>query len=104
METSVLNEQLIDRVIQLDPSGNINRAVASLLLMKNRRDLVKYELMCKNFQQKYRTNFSIFKEEISQKAETDYQKEQDFFDWDMAITTIDELKEEINYLQRFVEI
>jgi hypothetical protein len=102
METLTLDKGLTDRITQLDASGDINTAVAKLLLMKNQRELTKYELICKNFEKKYKTDFVNFKSKIN-RDEIDYHTEQDFFDWDMAITAIEDIKKEIEYLKGIIK-
>ena len=42
MTTLCLDERLVTGVTQLDPSGDINKGIANLLLIKERRDLIKY--------------------------------------------------------------
>lgn len=94
----ILNDKLKNAIAQLDPSGNFDRAIVKLFLEKKRRDLAKYKLMCRRFSQKYNTNFQSFKSQIVEKDVT-YEKEQDFFDWDMAITAIEDLNSEISDLE-----
>jgi len=98
----ILNDRLKTSVAQLDPSGDLDRAVARLLLEKKRRDLIKYVLMCQYFSKKYRMDFSSFKKQVVGK-DVEYEKEQDFFDWDMAITAIEDLREEIAYLEGLIK-
>jgi len=98
----ILDERLKNSVAQLDPSGNLDRAIARLLLEKKRRDLAKYELMCRRFRQKYNADFQSFKNQVVEKDVT-YEKEQDFFDWDMALTAIEDLKAEIPHWESFLK-
>ncbi|MEK9148784.1 MAG: hypothetical protein AAB267_01915 [Candidatus Desantisbacteria bacterium] len=98
METLCVDERLVTGVAQLDPSGDLNKGIAKLLLIKERRDLTKYELMCRNFKRKYECDFAIFKKRATEK-ELGHKEEQDFFDWDMAITGIVDIKEKIDSLE-----
>lgn len=100
METLCLDERLVTNIAQLDPSGDFNKGIANLLLIKERRDLMKYELMCRNFKKKYECDFASFKKKVI-KDKFGYKEEQDFFDWDMAITGIADIKEKINSLEGF---
>ena len=43
--------------------------------------------MCRNFKKKYECDFTSFKKKVVE-DKLDYEEEQDFFDWDMAITGI----------------
>ncbi len=96
--TLCLDERLVTDVTQLDLSGDINKGIANLLLIKERRDLIKYELMCKNFKKKYECDLTSFKKKVTEEK-LGYKEEQDFFDWDMAITGIIDIKEKINSLE-----
>lgn len=100
MET--LDERLKKSVAQLDLSGNLDRAIAGLFLDKKRRDLAKYELLCRRFHQKYNADFQSLKNQVVEKDVT-YEKEQDFFDWDMAITAIEDLRSEIPHWESFLK-
>jgi len=98
----ILNERLRTSVAQLDPSGDLDRGVARLLLEKKRRDLTKYEFMRQHFTKKYGIDFQFFKKQVTGK-DIEYEKEQDFFDWDMATTAIEDLREEIAYLEGLIK-
>lgn len=54
--------------------------------------------MCRNFKKKYECDFTSFKKKVVE-DKLDYEEEQDFFDWDMAITGIIDIKEKINSLE-----
>ena len=98
----IVNERLRSSVAQLDLSGDLNRAVARLLLEKKRRDLTKYELMRQHFTNKYGVDFQSFKKQVAGK-DIEYEKEQNLFDWDMATTAIEDLREEIAYLEGLIK-
>jgi hypothetical protein len=73
-------------------------ALAALLLDEARRNLVKYRAMDRRFQQKYQTTFAEFRQEVVG-ADTSFEEEQDYFDWELAITGIGEMEEEIRSLE-----
>jgi len=102
VKTLGLDERLTAGVAQLDPSGDINKGIARLLLFKERRNLTKYELMRRNFERKYECNFVIFKEKAAE-GKLNYKEEQDFFDWDMAITGTSDIKEKIDCLEELIK-
>lgn len=102
IKTLDLDERLIAGVTKIDPSGDINKGIAKLLFLKEHRDLVKYELMSRNFERKYESDFASFKKKAV-KSDLGYKEEQDFFDWDMAVTGAADIKEKIGYLERLIK-
>jgi hypothetical protein len=75
-----------------------SEALAALLLDEARRNLVKYRAMDRRFQQKYQTTFAEFRQKVVG-ADTSFEEEQDYFDWELAITGIGEMEEEIRSLE-----
>ena len=87
----MLNPKIKEAIAHLDPNGDFGEGVARLYKEKIFRDTVKYELMIKNFKKKYKMDYHSFKEKVKNEDVT-FEEEQDFFDWDMAITAIQDLK------------
>jgi hypothetical protein len=54
--------------------------------------------MIKYFERKYNMDFETFEEKRVSK-ETPYEAERDYFEWDMAVTLIEDLKEELVQLE-----
>jgi len=83
---------------RLMPDRTPEEALAALLLDEARRNLVKYRAMDRRFQQKYQTTFAEFRQKVVG-ADTSFEEEQDYFDWELAITGIGEMEEEIRGLE-----
>ena len=69
-------------------------------ILKNEitRKIKKYLIMIKHFEDKYKMDFETF--EASHKNEDMvYEMEKDYFDWDMAVTVVEDLKEELRLLE-----
>ena len=96
METAEMLRQSLER---LEPTGNYARSLARLLSVEARRRLAKYTLMDRNFQRKYGLSFEEFVSSDLMKPPT-FEVEQDFFDWDMATTGMEDMREEIARLEK----
>ena len=83
---------------RLMPDRTPEEALAALLLDEARRNLMKYRAMDHRFQQKYQTTFAEFRQKVVG-ADTSFEEEQDYFDWELAITGIGEMEEEIRSLE-----
>ena len=86
---------------RLEPTGDYNLSLAKVLLTHARRNFVKYHLMNRNFEKKYGMNFSEFAASGFMK-EPPFEVEQDFFDWDMSTTGMDDLRQEITTLEELI--
>jgi len=87
---------------RLEPSKDFNVSLARLLYERAGRNLRKYKIMDQNFQKKYAMSFEEFRNsDIAKK--TNFETEQDYCDWEMAITGIEEAKEEIKKLKSFLK-
>ena len=82
---------------RLEPTGDYNQSLAKVLLAHARRNLAKYDLMVKNFEKKYGMSFAEFSDSDLMK-EPAFEVEQDFFDWDMAVTGLEDMRQEIQLL------
>ena len=83
---------------RLEPTGDYNQSLAKVLLAHARRNLAKYGLMIKNFEKKYGMSFAAFSDSDLMK-EPAFEVEQDFFDWDMAATGLEDMRQEIQLLE-----
>lgn len=87
---------------RLEPGKDFTVSFARLLYERAERNLRKYRIMARNFQKKYAMAFEEFRNsDIAKK--TDFKTEQDYCDWEMAITGIEEVEEEIKRLKSFLK-
>lgn len=82
---------------RLFPSLNLEQAVAQLLLERAKRNFIKYQTINRQFGEKYRMEFAAFREKILS-TQPDSQMEQDYFDWELAVTGITDMEIEIKNL------
>ena len=97
-----MNEQ-ITAVIEsssqrLFPTLSLNQVLAELLLERAQKNLIKYQAMIRQFKAKYKQDFETFRQQIL-RTEPDFETEQDYFDWELAVTGISDMSEEIKSLQ-----
>jgi hypothetical protein len=97
-----INETVLQQSVErLMPSRSFEESLAKLLLLQARRNLLKYQTMDHCFQRKYQNTFEQFRAERLG-SPMPYEVEQDYFDWELAITGIDEMREEITRLEGFL--
>ncbi|MFQ5813873.1 MAG: hypothetical protein ACE5I2_11910 [Anaerolineae bacterium] len=97
-----VNETVLQQSVErLMPARSFEESLAKLLLLQARRNLLKYQTMDRGFQKKYQSTFERFRAERVG-SPMPFEVEQDYFDWELAITGIDEMREEIERLEEFL--
>jgi hypothetical protein len=86
---------------RLFPDKGLEQVMAELLLEQAQRKLIKYRSMARQFEAKYGLDFERFRQAVL-KTEPGPEMEQDYFDWEMAVTGIAELEEEIRQLKALI--
>jgi hypothetical protein len=74
--------------------------MAKLLLERAQKNLIKYQTMARQFQEKYGLKFDAFRQKMLA-AQLDSAAEQDYFDWELAVTWIEDMQEEIKRLKAY---
>ncbi len=98
-----INEMVLQQSVErLMPSRSFEESLAKLLLLQARRNLLKYQTMDRCFGKKYQSTFEQFRAERLSSPMA-FEVEQDYFDWELAITGIDEMKEEIERLEGLLQ-
>ncbi len=87
---------------QLFPDLSMNQILAELLYERAQKNLIKYRALNRKFNTKYEQPFEKFRQEIIS-SQPDYEKEQDYFDWELAITGTDDMEIEIERLGKLVQ-
>jgi len=83
---------------RLFPNLSLEQAMAALLLERAQKNLIKYQAMARQFQGKYRQDFESFRQNVIQ-SQPSSETEQDYFDWEMAVTGITDMEIEIERLR-----
>ena len=83
---------------RLFPNLTPEQAILELLLERAQKNLIKYQSMARDFQKKYERDFESFRKMILA-SKPDSITEQDYFEWELAVTGIVDMQEEINRLK-----
>lgn len=86
---------------RLFPGKGLEQVMAELLLEQAQKKLLKYRSMVRQFEAKYGLGFEGFRQKVLT-TEPGPEVEQDYFDWEMAVTGIAELEEEIRRLKALI--
>jgi hypothetical protein len=86
---------------RLFPNLSLDQVMAELLLERAQKNLIKYRAMAHQFETKYDQDFEAFRQKILH-SEPAFDVEQDYFDWEMAVTSITDMEEEIKRLEGLV--
>ena len=89
---------LQDSARRLFPNQSLDQAMAELLLERAQKNLIKYQAMARQFAAKYHQDFETFRQRVLESEPTE-QVEQDYFDWELAVTGIADMTEEIKRLR-----
>jgi len=95
---SVNNATLLEVLAKLEPGEDLDESLRKLLLEKARNSLLKYRLVDQGFQKEYGQDFFSFKAS-DRMVRPSFKVEQDYCDWELAVTMIEELETALKLLQ-----
>lgn len=72
--------------------------MAELLLERAQKNLIKYQATSQQFKAKYEQDFETFRQ-IILSSEPSFEVEQDYFDWEAAVTGAADMQKEIARLE-----
>ena len=93
---------LMESMQRLFPNIGSDAALADLLLERAQRNLVRYQADSRRFSRKYDQDFDSFRQDILN-SEPDEAQEQDYFDWELAVTGIADMQDEISRLSSMLQ-
>ncbi len=82
---------------RLFPNQSLEYIFAELLLERAKKNLIKYQTMSRQFEERYGEVFAVFRAGILNSV-PDFATEQDYFDWELAVTGIKDMEDEIRRL------
>ena len=91
-----------DSARRLFPSLSKDEALASLLLERAQRNLIKYQSQARQYESKYEQSFEDFRRMVVD-GEPGSQQEQDYFDWELAVTGIEDMKLELDRMSELLD-
>jgi hypothetical protein len=83
---------------RLFPNLNPEQAIVELLLERAQKNLIKYQSAAHEFEAKYSQEFETFRKKILS-SKPDSATEQDYFDWELAVTGATDMQDEIQRLE-----
>jgi len=83
---------------RLFPNESLDQVLAELLLERAQKNLIKYQTIARQFETKYSQDFETFRKEVS-RAQPSFVMEQDYFDWELAVSGIADMEKEIERLR-----
>ena len=92
---------LQDSAQRLFPDLGLDQVLAQLLLESAQKNLIKYRTAVRDFEAKYGVDFPTFRQQILA-GQPAFEVEQDYFDWELAVTAVGDMEDEIKRLRRLV--
>lgn len=83
---------------RLFPDLSVDQVWVELLLERAQKNLIKYKAMARRFEARYGQDFQTFRQKIVD-SEPPEEVEQDYFDWELAVTGIADMEDEIERLK-----
>ena len=83
---------------RLFPNLQPEQAIVELLLERAQKNLIKYQSAAREFETKYSQDFETFRKKIIS-SNPDSATEQDYFDWELAVTGVADMQDEIKRLK-----
>lgn len=100
MATSTMT-LLQDSAQRLFPNLDFDQVFAQLLLERAQKNLIKYRTAVRNFETQYGVDFPTFRQQILA-GQPSFEVEQDYFDWELAVTATGDMEDEIKRLRRLI--
>lgn len=88
---------------RLFPDWSIDRVFAQLLLERAQKNLIRYQAAARQLEQKHGRSFVTFRHDILD-SEPSEEVEQDYFDWELAVTGAEDMEQEIDRLRSLVSV
>ncbi|MBI4746153.1 MAG: hypothetical protein HY786_06365 [Deltaproteobacteria bacterium] len=92
-----LPERIKEEILSITKKENVVDGIRDLLGHELIRKKNKYLFMILHFEKQYGMKFEDF-EEKSKDMKMDYETEKDYFDWDMAVTALEDINNEFRGL------
>ena len=83
---------------RLFPNLQPEQAIVELLLERAQKNLIKYQSAAREFETKYAQKFEPFRKKLLS-SKPDSETEQDYFDWELAVTGVADMQDEIKQLK-----
>jgi hypothetical protein len=88
-----------DSARRLFPNLSLDQVMAELLLERAQKNLIKYQTALRHFEAKYPQGFTSLRDSVTAEKSS-AEQEQDYFDWELAVSGVDDMTDEIERLKR----
>ena len=94
-----INAEVIQASAQrLFPNTTLDQVFVELLLERAQKNLIKYQAQARQFETKYHQDFESFRQTVL-RSQPDFETEQNYFDWELAVSGIADMEKEIERLR-----
>jgi hypothetical protein len=83
---------------RLFPNLSLDQVMVELLLERAQKNLIKYQTAVRQFEIKYPQGFDAMRDTVIRETAT-AAGEQDYFDWELAVSGVSDMTEEIERLR-----
>jgi hypothetical protein len=87
---------------RLFPNLRLDQVMVELLLERAQKNFIKYQTAVRQFEVKYPQGFDALRDAVIREATT-ADGEQDYFDWELAVSGVSDMTEEIERLKNLIE-
>ena len=102
MEQLHIDTEILNTIGKIEPERSLDKSIIRLLEREIVKRITKYELMIHGFEKKYRMTFDEF-EKKTKDSKHAFAEEQDYYDWDMAITASEDMEKELKKMRLHLE-
>lgn len=102
MEQLQIDAEILNSIAKIEPERSVDRSILRLLEREVIKRINKYQLMIHGFEKKYGMNFYEFEKRIK-KSKPAFAEEQDYYDWDMATTALEDIEQELQKVRIHLE-
>lgn len=87
---------------RLFPNLSLDQVMVELLLERVQKNLIKYQTVLRQFETKYPQGFDAVRDAVIRETAA-AAWEQDYFDWELAVSGVNDMTEEIERLKTLAE-
>lgn len=102
MEQFQIDAEILNSIVKIEPERSVDRSILRLLEREVIKRITKYQLMIHGFEKKYCITFDEFEMGIK-KSKPAFAEDQDYYDWDMATTALEDMEQELKKVRIHLE-
>ena len=91
-----INKSLEQGIKHIFPDATLEESLKDMVMSEIKRKLLSFELIDNQYKGKYKMKFEEFFKNVIENKKPSFDEEEDYFNWEMAVTGIKELTKELN--------